>query len=363
MAETREFVIPYPAQYESDVVLRDGSTLRFRPIRPDDAEALLALHDRLSRQSQKFRFFGLAASYAGEVSRLLQADHDNEFVLVAEAGKRLIGAATYVRDPAQVERAEVSFAIADAVQGRGVGTRMLEMLASIARDHHIQTFEAYVLSDNDRMMRVFLDSGFEVQRRLEGGIFHVVLSLVPTARYEDTAAARSHVAATASMKTFFEPRTVAVIGANRERGKIGSEILHNLVGLLHANMAVYYAYADRAPVFIIGATGPMDETKRRPRIDWIHTALVQGEAVRAYTKWDYQPTVIGGVPESFARAYAVMMSEPRGPVYMCYDAWLQEQKLDHAVAMPPAGSAKVPSRIAADPAALAMHAARIRAAL
>ena len=229
MAETREFIIPYPAQYESDVVLRDGSTLRFRPIRPDDAEALLALHDRLSRQSQKFRFFGLAASYAGEVSRLLQADHDNEFVLVAEAGKRLIGAATYVRDPARVERAEVSFAIADAVQGRGVGTRMLEMLASIARDHHIQTFEAYVLSDNDRMMRVFLDSGFEVQRRLEGGIFHVVLSLVPTARYENTAAARSHAAATASMKTFFEPRTVAVIGANRARGKIGSEILHNLV--------------------------------------------------------------------------------------------------------------------------------------
>src|SRR5436189_5668096 len=56
-------------------------------------------------------------------------------------------------------------------------------------------------------------------------------------------------------------------------------ILHNLVGLLHANMAIYYAYIDRAPIFIIGATGPMDETKRRPRIDWIHTAQGQGEAV------------------------------------------------------------------------------------
>ena len=87
-------------------------------------------------------------------------------------------------------------------------------------------------------------------------------------------------------------------------------ILHNLVGLLHANMAIYYAYIDRAPIFIIGATGPMDETKRRPRIDWIHTAQGQGEAVRAYTKWDYQPHTIAGVPEAFARAYAVMMSEP-----------------------------------------------------
>jgi acetolactate synthase-1/2/3 large subunit len=130
-------------------------------------------------------------------------------------------------------------------------------------------------------------------------------------------------------------------------------ILHNLVGLLHANMAIYYAYIDRVPVFIIGATGPMDETKRRPRIDWIHTAQNQGEAVRAYTKWDYQPHVIDGAPEAFARGYSVMMTEPRGPIYMCYDAWLQEQPLDHDVAMPPSGAARVPTRIAPEPTALA----------
>jgi acetolactate synthase I/II/III large subunit len=141
-------------------------------------------------------------------------------------------------------------------------------------------------------------------------------------------------------------------GYAKASGKPMVAILHNLVGLLHANMAVYYAYADRAPVFIIGATGPMDETKRRPRIDWIHTALVQGEAVRAYTKWDYQPTVIGGVPESFARAYSVMLTEPRGPIYMCYDAWLQEQPLEEDVVLPPAAAAKVPARIAPDPQAL-----------
>ena len=141
-------------------------------------------------------------------------------------------------------------------------------------------------------------------------------------------------------------------GYAKASGRPMVAILHNLVGLLHANMAVYYAYADRAPVFIIGATGPMDETKRRPRIDWIHTALVQGEAVRAYTKWDYQPAVIGGVPESFARAYSVMMTEPRGPVYMCYDAWLQEQPLEEEIALPPRGAAKLPSRLAPDPEAL-----------
>ena len=151
-------------------------------------------------------------------------------------------------------------------------------------------------------------------------------------------------------------------GYAKATGKPIAAILHNLVGLLHANMAIYYAYIDRVPVFIIGATGPMDETKRRPRIDWIHTAQSQGEQVRAYTKWDYQPHTIDGVPEAFARAYSVMMTEPRGPIYMCYDAWLQEQKLDHDVPMPPPGAARVPTRIAPDPKALADAADLIAAA-
>jgi acetolactate synthase-1/2/3 large subunit len=142
-------------------------------------------------------------------------------------------------------------------------------------------------------------------------------------------------------------------GYAKASGKPMVAILHNLVGLLHANLAVYYAYVDRVPVFIIGATGPMDETRRRPRIDWTHTALVQGSAVRDYTKWDYQPTVVDGVPESFARAYGVMMSHPQGPVYMCYDAWLQEQPLDHDVPLPPRDSMPVPAQFTADPAALA----------
>ncbi len=139
-------------------------------------------------------------------------------------------------------------------------------------------------------------------------------------------------------------------------------ILHNLVGLLHANMAVYYASIDRAPVFIIGATGPMDETRRRPKIDWIHSAQSQGAAVRDYTKWDYQPATVDGVPEAFARAYSVMMTEPRGPVYMCYDAWLQEQPLDHPVPLPPESFQRVPARLAPEPRALAKAAATLVAA-
>ncbi|MDP3672878.1 MAG: thiamine pyrophosphate-binding protein [Telluria sp.] len=141
-------------------------------------------------------------------------------------------------------------------------------------------------------------------------------------------------------------------GYAKASGKPMVAIVHNLVGLLHSNMAVYYAYIDRAPIFIVGATGPMDESKRRPRIDWTHTANVQGQAVRDYTKWDYQPTVVDGVPESFARAYGVMMTQPQGPIYMCYDAWLQEKQLDHDVPLPPPSAMAVPTRLAPDPAAL-----------
>ena len=116
-------------------------------------------------------------------------------------------------------------------------------------------------------------------------------------------------------------------------------IVHNVVGLLHATMGIYYAYTDRAPVFVIGATGPMDEGKRRPRVDWDHTANVQGNAIRDYVKWDYQPGGVAGIPDSFARAYSIMMTEPQGPIYMCYDAASRRRHLPK-IHLPDASSAK-----------------------
>src|SRR5712691_4788006 len=151
-------------------------------------------------------------------------------------------------------------------------------------------------------------------------------------------------------------------GYAKASGRPMAVILHNLVGLLHACMAIYYAYIDRVPIFIIGATGPMDEAKRRPHIDWTHSALVQGNAVRDYVKWDYQPTAIEGVPESFARAYSVMMTEPQGPVYMCYDAMLQEEPLSAEVPLPPESAAATPAPMAPDPRAIAAIADKLVAA-
>ena len=141
-------------------------------------------------------------------------------------------------------------------------------------------------------------------------------------------------------------------GYAKTSGKPMMAIVHDVVGLLHAPMGIYYAYIDRCPVFIVGATGPMDEKYRRPFIDWIHTAFAQGDVVRNFTKWDYQPGSIHGVPDSFARAYSIMMSEPQGPVYICYDSALQESKLTEDVALPPDSAVKVPSRIAPEAAAI-----------
>ena len=151
-------------------------------------------------------------------------------------------------------------------------------------------------------------------------------------------------------------------GYAKATGKPMAAIVHDVVGMLHATMGIYYAYLDRCPVFVIGATGPMDESRRRPFIDWIHTANVNGEQLRHYVKWDYQPASIEGVPDSFARAYAAMMTEPQGPIYMCYDAWLQEQPLQRDVALPKPSHNKVPAPMAADPAALVAVAERLLAA-
>src|SRR5258705_2955385 len=104
---------------------------------------------------------------------------------------------------------------------------------------------------------------------------------------------------------------------------------------------------------LLGATGPLDGRRRRPAIDGSHAAQVQAEAVRNFTKWDDQPATVDDFPNSFARAYRIATTEPAGPVYLCYDAGLQEDPLDHAVVMDDVVGAARPTPVQADPAALA----------
>src|SRR5919109_774782 len=116
-------------------------------------------------------------------------------------------------------------------------------------------------------------------------------------------------------------------GYAKATGRPMAAVLHDVVGLQHACMAIFNAWCDRVPVLLLGGTGPMDSTRRRPWIEWIHTALVQGEHVRDFVKWDDQPASPQAAVESMLRAYRLMTAEPSGPVYVCLDVALQAYRL------------------------------------
>jgi acetolactate synthase-1/2/3 large subunit len=123
-------------------------------------------------------------------------------------------------------------------------------------------------------------------------------------------------------------------GYAKAKGKPMIAIVHNMVGLQHASMAIFNAYIDRVPIMVLGGTGPMNTKRRRPRIDWIHTALVQGNQVRDYVKWDDQPYSLEDVPDSFIRGYRLATTEPMAPVYINYDADIQEDSIASPIEIP-----------------------------
>ena len=141
-------------------------------------------------------------------------------------------------------------------------------------------------------------------------------------------------------------------GYAKATGKPMGVVLHNVVGLLQGTMGIYYAYIDRVPVVVFGGSGPAAYDRRRPNIDWIHGANVQGNAVRDYTKWDYEPRSLESVPDAVARGYRIAVSEPAGPVYIALDAGLQEQPLVEQVPQPDWTRLSAPSAVGPDPAAL-----------
>src|SRR6195256_1935810 len=122
-------------------------------------------------------------------------------------------------------------------------------------------------------------------------------------------------------------------GFAKVTGKAMAAAVHSNVGLFHATMAIFNAWCDRTPVIVLGATGPVDAAKRRPWIDWIHTARDQGAIVRNYTKWDDQPASPAAARESLLRASWIANTAPMGPVYINLDAEMQENKL--AEPLPP----------------------------
>ncbi|HZR61174.1 MAG TPA: thiamine pyrophosphate-dependent enzyme [Xanthobacteraceae bacterium] len=134
--------------------------------------------------------------------------------------------------------------------------------------------------------------------------------------------------------------------------------VHSNVGLMHASMAIFNAWCDRMPVVVLGATGPVDAAKRRPWIDWIHTARDQGALIREYTKWDDQPAGPAAAREAILRGTWIANTVPQGPVYINFDAEVQESKVSEP--LPPIDPARyMPQVSTAAPAELIRQAAEI----
>ncbi len=154
-----------------------------------------------------------------------------------------------------------------------------------------------------------------------------------------------------------EEHAVAIAhGYAKVTGKPLGAILHSNVGLMHGSMAIFNAWVDRMPVIIMGATGPVDAAKRRPWIDWIHTAQDQGALVRNFIKWDAQPASVAAAQEAMLRAAQIATTAPQGPVYVCFDAALQELKLTEKPALPDPARYKAPAPARPSDAAIAQAA-------
>lgn len=159
-----------------------------------------------------------------------------------------------------------------------------------------------------------------------------------------------------------EEHAVAIAhGYTKITGRPLAAILHSNVGLMHGSMAIFDAWADRVPVLVLGATGPVDAARRRPWIDWLHTAQDQAALVRHFIKWDAQPASIAAAQEAILRAHKIADTAPRGPVYVCFDAALQESRLESRPEVPNVARYRPPQAAAPAPEDMALVAQWLQA--
>jgi thiamine pyrophosphate-dependent acetolactate synthase large subunit-like protein len=140
-------------------------------------------------------------------------------------------------------------------------------------------------------------------------------------------------------------------GWAKATGRLGVAAVHDLVGLMHAAMAVYDAFCDRTPLLLLGGSGPVDPAQRRP-VDWIHSATTQAQLVRDYTVWDAEPMTPAAFVADVVRARQRALSAPTGPAYVSLDAGVQEAPLETPLPLPDLARYAPAPPIAADPASV-----------
>ena len=240
----------YPAELGCDVLLSDGRAAQLRAIRADDGPALRSFGQRLSSETVHFRFFAPRREISDEeIAHFVTVDYRERLALVAVVDSELVAVARYDRAPALptdgplggtagtsegpnqtgVGEAEVAFVVRDDQQGRGLGTVLLEHLASAAVARGIERFVADVLPDNHRMIGVFRSAGFDEHVLLDSGVIRVTLELAALPEYIERVEEREWTAAVRSVEHILRPRTIAVIEASGGRGSTGHDIVGNLL--------------------------------------------------------------------------------------------------------------------------------------
>jgi acetyl coenzyme A synthetase (ADP forming)-like protein len=220
----------YPAAWAVDAVLSDGGTMHIRPIRPDDALAHRAFFSHQSAESIYRRFFSAKRELTdAEVQHFTTVDYQDRMAFVAFLQDEMVGVGRYDR-LATSDRAEVAFAVADEHQGRGVGSLLLEYLASYAPEHGITRFSADTLTENRRMLDVFRAAGFRQEKHtMSGGVVGLAFDIEPTGASLAAVERRARTAGVQSISRLLRPSSIAVIGAGRDPLNIGHSVVRNLV--------------------------------------------------------------------------------------------------------------------------------------
>lgn len=210
----------YPAHWEADIALGDGSAAHLRPIRPADDDALQNFHQRQSEHSRYLRFFApMPRLSARDLARFTNVDHVDRVAFIVLVGQDIIAVGRY--DRILPHTAEVAFNVSDSRQGTGLASVLLEHLAAAARERGINEFTAEVLPQNAKMIKVFTETGFDVARTLDDGVVMVSFRIDPTARSLAVMAEREHRAESRAMERLLNPRSVLLIGVSSRADSTG----------------------------------------------------------------------------------------------------------------------------------------------
>ncbi len=227
---TTESPAGYPQGWEIDAALRDGTSIKIRPILPEDADGLQEMMTRMSRETVYHRFFQAKERLEPEeLEAFTRLDYDNRMALIALRHGRIIGVGRYWRDADNPELADVAFAVIDEEQGKGIASRLVRYLTNYARHRSIGGFRATVLADNHVMIRVFRNAGYPMRREPDAGLYTVEFPTTETPGLDKADEVDEQLAIAASLMPVFFPNGIAVIGASREPLSIGGRLFTNLI--------------------------------------------------------------------------------------------------------------------------------------